>query len=150
MNDFNDFSSNYGINIVDDCLIVKLPVEVNEDSIISVSEEIMNTVTKSRFLGVIFDFGSVTIIDSFEFNKLRELILMIRMFGIMSVLAGLQPGVVSALVDMDVETNDLKAFLNLETALNYIVKELSTHEAINEVEEIENQDEYDISPDDEE
>ena len=120
MSNSNEIDGNSGINIVEDCLILTLPSDINTDQFIPLKKSILNKVSQNHLIGVIFDFNSISIMDSYEFNEFLNLTKMVKLFGVPAIIVGLQPGVVSALVDMDVDTDELLTFLNLDRGLNYL------------------------------
>jgi anti-anti-sigma regulatory factor len=66
--------------------------------------------------GVILDFSGLETLDSDEFAALRGTITMCSIMGAESVLVGLRPGVVSALIEAGADVDGLRAATNLDSA----------------------------------
>jgi rsbT antagonist protein RsbS len=77
--------------------------------------------TDSR--GVILDVSSLETLDSEEFAALRDIITMSTIMGAKSVLVGLQPGVVSALIEAGANVDGLRAAVNLDAAFDLLQPE---------------------------
>ena len=125
MNTSGEINGSNGINIVEKCLIVTLPNAIDNDIIESIKNNLLEKVSRNKLNGVIFDFSSLTIMDSYEFTEFIQLSRMIKLFGVPTLFVGLQPGIVSALVDLNIDTDELLTFLNLEHGLNFLRKENS-------------------------
>lgn len=114
----NDIAGSLGMNIVEDCLILSVPDEIDNDILELLKNNVLQKITANSLKGMIIDFSSLAILDSYEYNEFLKLIKMIKLFGLSVFVVGLQPGIVSALIDMDVDTDGLLTFLNLEEGLN--------------------------------
>jgi len=71
---------------------------------------------REPYLYVIFDVSGLETLDSSEFADLRRIITMCKIMGAESVLVGLRPGVVSALVEAGAEVDGLRAAIDLDAA----------------------------------
>jgi rsbT antagonist protein RsbS len=120
MSSLDNFISNSAMNTVERCLILTLPQDIDEDVIKNIKKDLLNRIMVSKLIGVIMDFGTIKIMDSYEFNEFLEIIKMVRLLGLETVCVGFQPGVVSALVDMNVNTDGLTTFLNAGDGLEYL------------------------------
>jgi rsbT antagonist protein RsbS len=68
----------------------------------------------------VLDVSGVEVMDSTDFEMLRMTMSMASVMGAEPIIVGLKPGIVSALVDMDVDTGDVRAALNLDDALRML------------------------------
>lgn len=64
--------------------------------------------------GVIIDLSGVRIMDADDFDGIRRTLDMAALMGARAVLVGLRPGVVSALVQLDVDTGNFDTLLDLD------------------------------------
>lgn len=135
MNDKLKVNGNSSLNIVEGCLILNLPREIDDDIFLSVKRDLLNRTAQEKLLGVILDFGSIKIMDSYEFNQFLDLIKMVKLLGHEAVAVGFQPGLVSALIDMNVDTTDLVTFLTMGDALEYMRNKFRKKTLENEAEE---------------
>lgn len=107
------------VNLVHGNLIVTFPTELTEYNLDHLKTKVLERLTAGNIRGVVFDLCPVNIMDDQEFGTIIELTNMSQVLGAEAVITGLQPGVVAALVDMNIDTDAVKAFLNLESALTY-------------------------------
>ena len=78
---------------------------------------IVNTCYASQVeLGVIFDFSAIDFLDRESFIECQKLAKMIKVMGQNTVLCGLKPGIISTLVDLEVDTQGIRTAANLESA----------------------------------
>ena len=77
----------------------------------------MKLLQSSEADGIILDLSGVEIIDAEDWEAIRGTMTMARLMGARSIVAGLRPGVVSALVELEVDVEDIDATLNLDEAL---------------------------------
>ena len=76
---------------------------------------------KSFIKGAILDFSMVSVLDSYTFMALEKASKAVSLMGVMVVWVGLRPGVVSALMDLNVDVTHIKAAMNLEQGLKVIL-----------------------------
>ena len=55
--------------------------------------------------------------DSEDFHQIRQIIRMSKILGARAVLVGLNPGIISSLVYLNVQTHEITTALNLEQAI---------------------------------
>ncbi|MCT4544630.1 MAG: STAS domain-containing protein [Vallitalea sp.] len=119
MSDLNN-SLNTSITVVQGCLIVTLPNEMTDKDIESGSNRVLMKAKNSYIKGTIFDLSIVSVLDLYSFEALKKASKAISLMGIMVVWIGLRPGVVSALLDLDVDVGCVKTAMNLEQGLKMI------------------------------
>lgn len=119
MSDLNN-SLNTSVTIVQGCLILTLPNDMTDDELKIGSNKIIIRVYNSSIKGAILDFNMVSALDSYSFEVLKETSKAISLMGVMVVWSGIRPGVVSALLDLNVDVSAIKVAMNLEQALRMI------------------------------
>jgi rsbT antagonist protein RsbS len=72
---------------------------------------------------VILDVSGLETLDAHEFAALRRIIRSATIMGSESVLVGLQPGVVSALIEVDADVDGLKTAIDLDAAFALLEQE---------------------------
>lgn len=97
-----------------DVLVASIQVDLDEAVILRFREDLLQRLHTSGSHGVILDVSGLETLDTEEFASLRRIITMTRIMGAESVLVGLQPGVVSALVESGVETEGLTTAIDLD------------------------------------
>ena len=98
------------------CVVVTIQVDLYDSVRGQFQQDVLERVKSSGARGVILDVSGVAIMDAHVFNSLRKTIAMASLLGASSVLVGLQPGIVSSLVDIVGDFGDLRATLDLEEA----------------------------------
>ncbi|MGI9264076.1 MAG: STAS domain-containing protein [Gammaproteobacteria bacterium] len=103
-----------------DVVVASIQIELNEDVLARFREDLLNRVHTSGSRGVILDVSGLETLDSDEFAALRQVITMCTILGAESILVGLQPGVVSSLIEAGAEVEGVRAAVNLDAAFNLL------------------------------
>ncbi len=119
------------LQVTNRCLIATIQIELDDATLAQFQKDLLSAVHQSDVTAVILDLSTVKIMDSYEFAAIRRTVAMVTMMGPKAILVGLQPGVVSALVDMDLSLEGLLTALNLEDALRLLDAD-SRHEELSE------------------
>ena len=104
------------ISLTHGCLVASIQVDLDEEILAAFRRDLLQRIHDSNAAGVILDVSGVALMDAEDFEALRGCIAMADLMGARSIVVGLQPGVVSALVDMEVDTDGVEATLDLEEA----------------------------------
>ncbi|MCP5455224.1 MAG: hypothetical protein H7A30_02955 [Thermotogae bacterium] len=107
-----------------DFLIVTLSGELNNMDIYTISDMIMTKSYKKNKHGVIFNFSMVTVIDSYMFNEFYKMTLSLKLIGTNTVWIGLRPGLVSALMDLNIsyDENKIMSAISLEEGFEILYR----------------------------
>jgi rsbT antagonist protein RsbS len=127
------------MSIVRNCLVVTLQGELYDDTLMRIRTDILEKIQATKVRGMILDFCTVRVLDSFAFKFLADTAKMVSLLGVTSVFVDLQPGVVSSLVDLEVEIDDVRTALTLEDGFEEIKSVLSIYE---EPQDAENSDDF--------
>jgi rsbT antagonist protein RsbS len=119
--------SETAMSVVRGCLVVTLPGELYDDSLRRIRREILERIRATKVRGMILDLSTVRVLDSFAFNFLADTARVALLLGVASVFVGLQPGVVSSLVDLEVEIDDVRTALTMEDGFEQIQQVLPIH-----------------------
>src|SRR5262245_33426115 len=119
MNDATQFSR-VTINLMRGCLVATIQVDLNLTVLEQFRHDLLRKLASSRARRIILDCSGVRLLDGEDFDNLRRTIAMASLMGARTVLAGLQPGVVSALVDFNVNVDGLQIVLSLDDALRVL------------------------------
>ena len=109
-------SSETAINVVQSCLVVTLQGEIPDEKFIRIRNDILNRIYSMAIRGMILDLSTVRVLDRYSFNALADTAKMALLLGVQTIFAGLQPGVVSSLVDLEVDVSGIRTALTLEDA----------------------------------
>ena len=118
-------SARIPLQISRDCIIASIQVDLSPDVLRLLRKELLELLHTSGAKGVILDVSGLAVMDHHDFEALRRTMAMARLMGAQSIVAGLRAGVVSSLVELGVETEDIVAVLNLDDAFR-VMDELRT------------------------
>ena len=119
MKDF-DYDLNISVTVVQGCIIISLPNEMTDSEIEIGRDRLVNRANTSSIVGVILDLSKVSSLDSYIFTTLEKTAKAISLMGVMVVWIGFRPGVISSLLDLNVDVSNIKVALNLEQGLKII------------------------------
>jgi rsbT antagonist protein RsbS len=114
------FDSETAMSVVRNCLVVTIPGEIHDDMLIRIRTDVLEKVQATKVRGLVLDFSTVRALDTFAFNSFTDTAKMASLLGVTILFAGLQPGVVSALVDLGVEITDVGTALTIEDAFEQL------------------------------
>ncbi len=109
-----------GMGVVRGCLVVPIQVELHDDTVLRIQADILKSVEATAVKAVIVDLSAVRVLDTFAFGTFADTAKMASLLGATTILVGLQPGVVSALVALDVEFEGIRTALTLEDAFKQL------------------------------
>ena len=102
------------------CVVASIQVDLSEEVLAVFKDEMLRLLHQSGARGVILDVSGVELMDLEDFDALHRAMSMAELMGARCLLAGLRPGVVSALVDIGVDARGVEAVLNLDEAFRVI------------------------------
>lgn len=104
------------LQLAQECVVASIQVDLDDRILAGFRTELLEFVRSSGARGVILDLSGVGVMDSVEFQALRDTMRMARLMGATTVVSGLQPGVVSALIDLGIDTDGVEATATLDDA----------------------------------
>ena len=104
------------IQVSRDIVVASIQVDLDEDVLARFRQDLLDRIHQTGSRGVILDVSGLETLDSEELAALRRIIVMTALMGAESVLVGLRPGVVSALIEAGADVDGLKAAINLDAA----------------------------------
>jgi rsbT antagonist protein RsbS len=105
------------LQLSQNCIVASIQVDLSEELLRLFREDLLKLLHSSEADGIILDLSGVEIIDAEDWEAIRGTMTMANLMGARSIVAGLRPGVVSALVELEVDVEDIDAALNLDEAL---------------------------------
>ncbi len=108
------------LQVVRDCVVASIQIDLDIEVLRQFRHDLLECVQKNQANGVILDVSGLDILDLDDFNGLRRTMEMAEVMGARSILSGLKPGVVSALIDLGVEPGGVSAVLNLDDAFQLL------------------------------
>jgi len=113
-------SSGFGIHILDNTLIVPVKGELDDDSMQQLQAEILDKAQTTSVTGVIIDMSAVKVLDSFVFSILADTAKMVSLLGARPVFVGFQAGAASALIDLNVDPDNITTALTMGDGLELL------------------------------
>ena len=99
-----------------DIVVASIQVDLDHDVLARFRDDLLRRIHETSSRGVILDVSGLETLDSDEFAALRRIITMGSIMGAESVLVGMRPGVVSALIEAGADADGLRAASNLDAA----------------------------------
>jgi rsbT antagonist protein RsbS len=127
--------SETAMSIVHGCLVVTLLGELYDDTLMKIRTDILQKIQATKVRGMILDLSTVRALDSLAFNFLADTARMASLLGVANVFVGLQPGVVSSLVDLEVEIDGIRAALTMEDGFEQIQNVFSNQGGVQDAED---------------
>jgi rsbT antagonist protein RsbS len=95
-------------------VVASIQVDLDDDVLARFREDLLRRIHETGSEGVILDVSGLETLDSEEFAALRRIMEMTSLMGAKSVLVGLQPGVVSALIETEADVDGLRTAIDLD------------------------------------
>jgi rsbT antagonist protein RsbS len=101
-------------------VVASIQVDLEEDVLARFQKDLLDRVNETDSRAVMLDVSGLDTLDSHEFAALRRIIAIVTILGTESILVGLQPGVVSALIEMGADVEGLKTAIDLDAAFELL------------------------------
>ncbi len=108
------------IQVTRGCLFAAINIELQEEGWDRFQQDLLEHIHAAAVSGVVLDLSGVEVLDSHDFEAIRRAVAMAKVMGARTVLAGLRPGVVSALIGMDVDLDGLEAVATPDDAFDVL------------------------------
>ena len=110
-----------------DCVVASIQIDLSEQVLDRFRTDLLELISSSGASGVILDLSGVEVMDFQDFDALRGTVAMADLMGARTILSGLRAGVVSSLVELDADTEDVIAVLDLDDAFR-VMEELRSED----------------------
>jgi rsbT antagonist protein RsbS len=101
-------------------VVASIQLDLDENVLARFQEDLLGRVHETGSRAVILDVSGLETLDSSEFAALRRIIAAVKIMGSDSVLVGLQPGVVSALIEVGADVDGLQTAIDLDAAFELL------------------------------
>ena len=112
----DDSVSRIPLRVSQGTVVASIQVDVDSDVLSQLQDDLLEAVQVSGATGVIIDLSALGILDPGDLDQLRAAIDMVALLGGRTVLAGMRPGMISALMDLNANVDGLNAALTLDDA----------------------------------
>jgi rsbT antagonist protein RsbS len=110
-------SAGIALHSIDDCLIVPVKSELDDDYLSRLTREILRKTSGSGIKGVLIDVSAVRVLEAFHFSLLADMAKMVSLLGARAIFVGFQAGVAAALVDLEVNLSDIHTVVTMADGL---------------------------------
>lgn len=124
MSEFDGAITRIPLQVTRECLVASIQVDLTPDVLRRFQEDLLARIERTHARGVLLDLSGIEIMDGDDFDALRRVGEMARLMGAPSIMVGLRPGIVAALVDLDVAVDGMMATLDLESAFEVVASML--------------------------
>lgn len=101
-------------------VVASIQVDLDDDVLDRFRQDLLERVHQTGSRAVFLDVSALETLDPDEFAALRRIISMVSIMGSGSVIVGLQPGVVSALVEVNADVEGLQTAIDLDAAFELL------------------------------
>jgi rsbT antagonist protein RsbS len=98
------------------CVVASIQLDLTAEVLRQFRADLLGLLHDSGCSGVILDVSGVQIMDFEDFEALRRTMAMAALMGAQTIVSGLRAGVVSSLVELGADTEDIVATLDLDDA----------------------------------
>ena len=112
-------ASQVSISKLQNSLLVSLQGDLSDNDLEKVRQDLLAKIHSTSTTTIIIDLNAIRVLDVRAFSHLRDTARIAKLIGAETAMTGFQPGIVSFLVDMNIETNELKTFRTIEDGLAY-------------------------------
>ena len=110
------------------CVVASVQIDLEDEVLRRFQTDLLEYVHKANASGVIIDLSGVEIMDADDWKALRRTLAMAKLMGARSVVAGLRPGVVSALIELGVDTEGIETAHSLDEGLELFAERTAAGE----------------------
>jgi rsbT antagonist protein RsbS len=104
------------LQISQGCIVASIQVDLSDDVLAQFRVQLLDLLQQTGLEAVILDVSGISVMDLEEFQALRDTMTMAKLMGARTIFSGFQPGVVSALIELNAQTDDIDAAFNLDSA----------------------------------
>ncbi|MFC1866688.1 STAS domain-containing protein [Thermodesulfobacteriota bacterium] len=135
MNDRTVYSA-FGMHMINDCLIIPVNGDLDDSHALQLRQDILKNVKLTCTKEVLIDVSTIRVLDAVTFSIFRDTAHMISMLGADVVFIGFQAGVASALVDLDIEFEDIRTAVTMQDGFELLRSKTSVPMDTDEIEDI--------------
>ena len=105
---------------MEDFLVTSIQVTLHDKLAMQFQDDVLRKIEHTRAKGLVIDVTAIDVVDSFLTRILMETASMASLMGAKTVLAGMQPEVAIALVELGLDLQGVETALNLEKGLDLL------------------------------
>ena len=117
------------------CIVASIQVDLDDAVLTQFRTDLLEMLQRTSATAVVLDVSGIEILDLVEFQAMRDTMSMAALMGARTIFSGFQPGVVSALVELDAPVDDIIAAFNLDAAFAILDEAEARDSEVGEAEE---------------
>jgi rsbT antagonist protein RsbS len=102
------------LNLVRGCIVATMRADLTHGALEQLRTDLLECVRDTGARRIVLDASAVELMDTEDFRALERTVAAAALMGARTVVAGLQPGVVSALVELGLDGGTLETALDLD------------------------------------
>jgi rsbT antagonist protein RsbS len=110
------------LNKMSVAIIATIQTSLTKEVLEDFKAELLKSIETDFRPTLILDFSGLDMMDANEFSALQKVTLMASLMGVESYFVSLSPGIVSSLIQLDVNIDNINTALNAEEAVQIIEK----------------------------
>lgn len=118
------------MQVTQDCLVVSVQIELYEETLQQMRDDMLDNLHHANVRKAIIDLSSVDLIDAYSYEHICDTANMAKVMGTYTIIAGIQPGSASALVELGVRVGTVEIALNMEDAFQRLARVNNADEQI--------------------
>ena len=95
-------------------LVVPLQHDLYERTLKQLETDVLKKIQETECYNVLMDISKISLMDSYAYERLIEIIGMIGLMGGRVLIVGMQPGVAAALVTLDVDVDQIDTVISMD------------------------------------
>ena len=123
------------LQITRDCVVASIQIDLSDDVLRRFQSDLLDSLGLAGASAVILDVSGVEVMDLEDFDALRRTMDMAALMGARPIVAGLRPGVVSSLMELDVNIENVEAARDLDDAFRIVETVPDAEEGVTFVED---------------
>ena len=101
-------------------LVVEIPAHISSDEVMALSGTVLQHLEGGDVLGVVLNLRQLRVTETALLQTLDKMLSMIHMMGVPAAVAGMHPGLITALVHLDINTDRLTFSKNVQRAIRLL------------------------------
>jgi rsbT antagonist protein RsbS len=101
-------------------LIASVQAALTDADLVDLQNGLLDEAQRQRCQGVVVDVTALDVMDSFSTRTLQSMAAMLRLRGVETVIAGIQPNVAVAMVRLGLTMPGVRTALDLDEGLAYL------------------------------
>ncbi|WIY06579.1 STAS domain-containing protein [Amycolatopsis mongoliensis] len=105
---------------IGDVLLVSIQVDLEDQSVLTLQEDLADRISSTGASGVVIDISAVEIVDSFIGRMFATIASLSRLFDADTVVVGMRPAVAITLVELGLTLGGVRTALNLDKGMEIL------------------------------